>query len=166
MAPDDWRNWRRRTWGAYHAGSRGGERTWRGAAPAGSRPRDLRSSYITVQIYAGRPLTEIARQVGTSVEMIDRHYAGVIANWDGRAVPTDEQIREARALLAMSVDVWWTLPALTGRSRSRRNPANPLKPTAGFEPATPSLRGKESPLTVADDCLPPATKGLQAGKSR
>jgi integrase len=88
---DDWRNWRRRV--------------WRRAAPEGSRPRDLRSSYITTQIYAGRPLTEIARHAGTSVAMIDRHYAGVIANWDGNAVPAQRQIQLARQAGGRSVDV-------------------------------------------------------------
>jgi hypothetical protein len=43
------------------------------------------------------PLTEIARHVGTSIAMLDRHYAGVIANWDGERVPAGEQIRRARA---------------------------------------------------------------------
>jgi len=28
--------------------------------------------------------------------MIELHYAGVIANWDGRQVPVEEQIRRAR----------------------------------------------------------------------
>jgi len=28
--------------------------------------------------------------------MLDRHYAGVIANWDGDRVPAAEQIRRAR----------------------------------------------------------------------
>jgi integrase len=88
---DDWRNWRRRV--------------WRQLAPEGSRPRDLRSSYITTQIYAGRPLTEIARYAGTSVAMIDRHYAGVIANWDGNPVPADTQIQHARQARGRSVDV-------------------------------------------------------------
>jgi hypothetical protein len=81
------------------------------AAPPDTRPRDLRSSYITVQIYAGMPLTTIARQAGTSVAMIDKHYAGVIANWDGRPVPAEVQIARAREQLALgesggrSVDV-------------------------------------------------------------
>jgi integrase len=98
---DDWRNWRRRV--------------WRQVAPVGSRPRDLRSSYITTQIYAGRPLTEIARYAGTSVAMIDRHYAGVIANWDGNPVPADTQIQLARQAGGRSVDVSW--PG-SGRSES------------------------------------------------
>jgi integrase len=78
-----WRNWRRRTWS--------------GIAPAGSRPRDLRGSYVTVQIYAGVPLTTVARWCGTSVQMIDKHYASVIAEWQGEIVPPEEQIHRARS---------------------------------------------------------------------
>ena len=32
--------------------------------------------------------------------MLDRHYADVIANWDGVGVSAEEQIREARATLS------------------------------------------------------------------
>jgi hypothetical protein len=49
------------------------------------------------QIYAGVPLTTIAKQCGTSVTMIEKHYAGVIENWDGVQVPAEDQIRTARA---------------------------------------------------------------------
>ena len=28
--------------------------------------------------------------------MIEQHYAGVIANWDGKQVPAEDQIRAAR----------------------------------------------------------------------
>lgn len=97
--PDDWRNWRRRVWGAHVKDKRTGVRSWRGVAPEGTRPRDLRSSFITVQMYAGTPLPTIARWCGTSVAMIEKHYSGVLANWDGRHVPADEQIRKARAAL-------------------------------------------------------------------
>lgn len=64
---------------------------------ARQRPRDLRGSYVTRRVYEGVPLTEIARHVGTSVAMLDRHYAGVIANWDGERVSAGEQVRRARA---------------------------------------------------------------------
>jgi integrase len=80
--PDDYRNWRRRVWQAV--------------APAGTRPRDLRGSYVTLRAYEGVPLTTIAREVGCSVVMLDRHYAGTLANWDGRQVAAEEQIRQAR----------------------------------------------------------------------
>ena len=67
-----------------------------GCAPAGTRPRDLRSSFVTLRVYEGIPLTQIAREVGTSVRMIEEHYAGVIANWNGKRVPAERQIRAAR----------------------------------------------------------------------
>ena len=37
--------------------------------------------------------------------MIEQHYAGVIANWDGNPVPADAQIRAARAAGGRGVDV-------------------------------------------------------------
>jgi hypothetical protein len=58
--------------------------------------------------------------VDTSVDMIDRHYAGILANWDGHAVPAERQIRDARALLARN----------GGRCRSDRGSSrirNPCK---------------------------------------
>jgi hypothetical protein len=51
---------------------------------------------VTLRIYEGIPLTQIGRPVGTSVRMIELHYAGVIANWDGKQVPAERSIRAAR----------------------------------------------------------------------
>jgi hypothetical protein len=68
-------------------------------------PRDLRSSYVTLRLYEGVPLTTIARKVGTSVLMIEQHYAGVIENWDGERVPADQQIRAARSASGRGMDV-------------------------------------------------------------
>ena len=77
-----------------------------------TRPRDLRSSFITLQIYASVPLTTIAKQCGTSVPMIEKHYAGVIENWDGIQVPAEDQIRAARASTGRVVDVTAPQPRL------------------------------------------------------
>lgn len=97
---DDWRNWRQRVWKGRAPRPRtpadGPQLPSLAAAPAGTRPRDLRSSYITLRVYEGIPLTQIGREVGTSVRMIEQHYAGVIANWDGKQVPAETQIRRAR----------------------------------------------------------------------
>lgn len=97
------RNWRHRVWQgtpertpAAARGSGARRPPKRGCAPYGARPRDLRSSYVTVQVYAGTPLTTIAKQSGTSVAMLERHYAGVIANWNGRQIPAAAQIYAAR----------------------------------------------------------------------
>jgi integrase len=94
---DDWRNWRSRIWhGEERPANRRNVPTYPGVAPEGTRPRDLRSSFITVQVYAGVPLTTISKQCGTSVTMIEQHYAGVIENWDGTQIPAENQIRGAR----------------------------------------------------------------------
>lgn len=112
---DDWRNWRNRVW----QGERERPRQDRmrpkparqGCAPAGTRPRDLRSSFITLRVYEGIPLTQLAREVGTSVRMIEEHYAGVIANWDRKQVSAADQIRVARRTDGRGLDVRSTPPA-------------------------------------------------------
>jgi hypothetical protein len=38
-----------------------------------------------------------AKRAGTSVAMLDKHYAGVIANWDGVPIAPEEQIRRTSA---------------------------------------------------------------------
>jgi integrase len=103
----DWANWRRRVWQGEpeRRYERHIRRATTGCAPAGTRPRDLRSSFITVQVYAGVPLTTIAKQCGTGVTMIEKHYAGMIENWDGRQVAADVQIRTARETGGRSMDV-------------------------------------------------------------
>ena len=71
---DDWRNWRARIWhGQRRPAHRRRNSQRAGACTTGTRPRDLRSSFITLQIYAGVPLTTIAKQCGTSVTMIENH---------------------------------------------------------------------------------------------
>jgi hypothetical protein len=78
---DDWANWRRLVW----------------------KGEPERSSYITVRIYEGVPLTTVAKEVGTSIAMLEQHYAGVISDWDGRQVPAERQVRQARATGARSL---------------------------------------------------------------
>ena len=103
---DDWRNWRVRVWrGQSRAANRRNPAVYLGAAPEGTRPRDLRSSFITLQVYAGVPLTTIGKQCGTSVTMIEKHYAGVIENWDGVRRDPEAQIRAARQPGGRSMDV-------------------------------------------------------------
>lgn len=95
---DDWSNWRRLVWKGEpeRKYKRRTAKATVGCAPAGTRPRDLRSSFITLRIYEGVPLTTVAREVGTSVLMIEKHYAGLIEDWDGRQIPAEKQILEAR----------------------------------------------------------------------
>jgi integrase len=105
---DDWRNWRKRVWHGEPERPRHDRRNPTppkpGCAPPDTRPRDLRSSYVTLRIYEGIPLTQIGREVGTSVRMIEQHYAGVIANWNGKQVPAERSIRAARQTGGRGVD--------------------------------------------------------------
>jgi integrase len=107
-AQDDWRNWRKRVWHGEPERPRLDRKrptpARLGCAPPDTRPRDLRSSYVTLRIYEGIPLTQIAREVGTSVRMIELHYAGVIANWDGKQTPSEAYIRAARQTSGRGAD--------------------------------------------------------------
>ncbi len=105
---DDWQNWRRTVWKSQRGRKATGRRPARppepGCAPEGTRPRDLRSSFITLRVYEGVPLTTVAKEVGTSIVMIEKHYAGVVENWDGKRVPAEAQIRAGRR----EMDAQWT----------------------------------------------------------
>jgi integrase len=107
---DDWRNWRQRAWRGERERPRRDRKNptppRAGCAPAGTRPRDLRSSYVTLRVYEGVPLTQIAKEVGTSVRMIEQHYAGVVEDWDGKRVPAVDQIRAARRAADPQRTLW------------------------------------------------------------
>jgi integrase len=85
--PDRWRNWRRRT--------------FRAAAEAagleGTRPYDLRHSYVSLLIAEGRSVLEVARQAGHSPLIALNVYGHVFDEHelDGRRSAVD-QIRSAR----------------------------------------------------------------------
>jgi hypothetical protein len=66
-------------------------------------PIDVLAIEVDRRVYEGVPLTTISREVGTSVMMIERHYAG--ENWDGQRIPVEAQIRAARAAGGRGMDV-------------------------------------------------------------
>jgi hypothetical protein len=61
---------------------------------------------VTLRVYEGVPLTQIAKEVGTSVRMIEQHYAGVVEDWDGKRVPAEDQIRAARRATDPQRTLW------------------------------------------------------------
>jgi integrase len=88
---DDWRNWRKRVY-APAASSAGLE---------GTRPHDLRASFVSLLIFEGRTVIEVARQAGHSPETCLRNYARVFADFEPTMRnPAEEQIRDARATVA------------------------------------------------------------------
>jgi hypothetical protein len=99
---------------------------------------------VTLRIYEGIPLTQIAREVGASVRMVEQHYAGVIANWDGKQRPAEASIRAARTASIRAhvklVDGMWTERPMSTRPNSTTKSLETAgKPSDGLEPSTPSL---------------------------
>jgi len=133
-------NWRRRAWQGEPERPRRDRKSPKaaepGAAPKGGWPRDLRSSYVTLGAYEGIPLTQIGREVGASVRMIELHYAGVIANWDGK-VPAERSIQAARRTGGLK----WTERLMTTDPGTAINALQMAqKPCVGLEPL-PANRG-------------------------
>lgn len=84
----DWRNWRRRIW--QPAASEVGL--------IGSRPYDLRHSFVSLLIQEGQTVVEVARQAGHSAETCLRYYAHVFADYDPEnRVSAEDQIQQARS---------------------------------------------------------------------
>jgi integrase len=112
----DFRNWRKRV--------------FRPAAEAcglpGLRPYDLRHSFASLLIHEGRPLMEIAEQLGHSVETLLRHYAHLIAEMAGQSsVPAEQAIRDARAQSAKA----GSTGVPRGRRGGQRAPRTPPRST-------------------------------------
>ncbi|MEJ7893014.1 MAG: tyrosine-type recombinase/integrase [Solirubrobacteraceae bacterium] len=68
----DYRNWR---WRRYEPAARLAGRT-------DSRPYDLRATWVSLMIFEGHTVVEVARQAGHSAETCLRHYARVFEEYD------------------------------------------------------------------------------------
>jgi integrase len=83
-----WNNWRRRVYepAAVEAGVTGDLRPYR-----------LRGSFVSLLLWSGMDLVEVADQAGHSVATLSRHYAGVVRDLRGQPrVPAADAIRQAR----------------------------------------------------------------------
>jgi integrase len=91
LVETDWRNWRRRIY----------RRASRRAGLDGSRPYDLRHSFVSLLIWEGRTVAEVAEQAGLSVETCSRDYVHVFKDYDpARRVTAAARIKRARAAVA------------------------------------------------------------------
>jgi hypothetical protein len=99
----------------------------------------LRGSFVSLMLWEGRSVTYVAAQAGHSLQTLPRPYAGVLAELeDGDVcISATDAIRCARESVGR-----------IGRKKRRgRRPRGSLsldlaldrKPSAGLEPATPSL---------------------------
>jgi integrase len=90
-AADDWANWRNRVF----------RPAARRVGLSGTRPYDLRASFVSLLIFEGHTVIEVARQAGHSPETCLRNYARVFSDYDPAArIPAEEQIRAARRAVA------------------------------------------------------------------
>lgn len=91
----DWRNWHRRVYrdAATDAGITDDLRAYR-----------LRASCASLLLWEGRSLTYVAKQLGHGVDVLARHYAGVIEELEhadrGELRSAAEAIKAARAEVA------------------------------------------------------------------
>src|SRR4051812_9040859 len=137
----DYRNWRRRH---YRPGAE--------ACGLGPRPYDLRHSFASLRIQEGRlTIVELAEQLGHSPTMTLNTYAHVIAEFRGGGrVDPDALIAEARAAVHDRERVAHgpqkdptTKKAGVGAGLDQAElPIAIGEPSAGLEPATPSLPWK------------------------
>ncbi len=90
----DWDNWRVRIF--RPAATRLGL-----ASPV---PYDLRGSFVSLLAWEGRTMLDVARQAGHSVEICDRHYAGIFEALDAtERTSAETAIRAARESRARGV---------------------------------------------------------------
>lgn len=91
----DWANWRKRVWNPLVKDLYGVD----GMLPKGfdRRPYRLRSSFVSLLLADNDyPLPLIAMYHGSSLEVISKYYAGLIAEFQGRGVSAVQEIRKAR----------------------------------------------------------------------
>lgn len=87
LADHDWRNLRRRV--LKPAAKQAGRPDF--------KPYDLRATCASIHIAAGLNIVEVARTLGHSVAMCDKHYARLFAAHNpAKRIPVEQQIRQAR----------------------------------------------------------------------
>ena len=132
----DWRNWRRRVY----------QPVARAAGLDSPRPYDLRGSFVSLLIQEGRTVVDVAAQAGHTPETCLRHYARLFRDAPAERVPAELAIRQARAAVRDTAGRGEDASTAGTAERSgrapRESPANDAKPSAGLEPATPSLPWK------------------------
>jgi hypothetical protein len=134
----------------------------RGLRPPRASPIRPATQLASLLIHEGRPLMEIAGQLGHSVETLLRHYAHLIAEMAGQpSLPAEQAIRDARTGSGRPRSA----RGPRGREEGQRAPGRPHKapgkrkppllppqkglvagsaaePSGGLEPPTPSLPWK------------------------
>jgi integrase len=109
-----------------------------------ARPYDLRHSFVSLLIYEGASVVDVARQAGHAPTMTLDTYGHIFEELaDGDRVPAETLIAEARKRYGTSPDVSVLCPSpSTGSTGQTQNPWKGPEPSVGLEPTTPSLPWK------------------------
>lgn len=87
----DWRNWRRRVF----------QPAAKKVGLPSTVPYDLRGSFVSLLVWEGRNLLEVAHQAGHSVQTCEAHYARIFNDFDpAKRTSAVEAIRVAREAVA------------------------------------------------------------------
>lgn len=96
----DWDNWRERVWQplAVEVGlGRYIERKGRPPLYQGAVPYDLRGSFVSLLVWEGRTMLEVAAQAGHGVDVCETYYARVFEGYDpAKRTSAEDAIRAAR----------------------------------------------------------------------
>ncbi len=155
--PDhDYRNWRKSVYDSP-------------PSPPGlstGRPYDLRHSFVSLLINESVSIVEVARQAGHSPEECLRTYAHTFDEFDPADRPPAETVINAAERKGPSTHAACTRSS-TCHARGARIWLYDCKPTVGFEPTTPALRGMEPVAASARNPMPTIASGLGvAGRGR
>lgn len=89
-----------------------------------SVPYDLRGSFVSLLAWEGRTMLDVARQAGHSVEICDRHYAGIFDSLDPtQRTSAEAVIRAARQARERGVEPLFVHPE--GITRTPEGPETP-----------------------------------------
>jgi integrase len=114
----DWDNWRKRVWQPLAVDAGLGELVDQGrgrpARHEGADPYDLRGSFVSLLVWEGRTMLEVAAQAGHGVDVCEMYYARIFEGYD----PARARRRRSWPL-ARPKDAPWTRSGVTARARER-----------------------------------------------
>jgi integrase len=105
----DWDNWRERVWQPRAVDVGLGRYLKRPGKPKlyeGANPYDLRASFVSLLVWEGRTMLEVAAQAGHGVDVCELYYARIFEGYDAaRGTSAEQAIQAARRSEGRPMDV-------------------------------------------------------------
>jgi integrase len=96
----DWDNWRERVWQPLAVGAGLGRYIKRADKPSlydGPNPYDLRGSFVSLLVWEGRTMLEVAAQAGHGVDVCEMYYARIFEGYEpAKRTSAEKAIKAAR----------------------------------------------------------------------